>query len=182
MNRRTILKQLAMATTAAMLLPSCISDPKKVSIALKNLDINGDEEELLASIAETIIPATDKPGAVAVGAHLFTFVMVDDCQDKASKEKYLKGLRLFEDTCKQMKGKTFTKSTADEKLELLKQIEKDSKTLNEDVLAFYQMSKQYILQGYLSSQYYMSEVKHYQLVPGPVFNGCVPVSQNPKTV
>src|SRR5688572_16487366 len=137
MNRRILLKQLAMATTAAMLLPSCVADPKKVSIALNNLDVNGDEEDLLANLADTLIPATDKPGAKAVGAHLFTFVMVDDCTDQATKEKFLKGLRKFDETCKTLGGKTFTKSTAEERLELLKSIEKSNETLDADVASFY---------------------------------------------
>jgi hypothetical protein len=181
-NRRTLLKQLAMATTAAMLMPSCISDPKKVSVALRNLDVNGDDEDLMAALAETIIPETDKPGAKTVGAHLFTFVMVDDCQDKASKEKFMKGLRMFEETCKGVKGKTFTASTPEERLDLLTHIEKNSEKINPDVAAFYWTSKRYIMQGYTSSQYYLTEVKHYQLVPGPIFIGCAPVSQTPKSV
>jgi hypothetical protein len=182
MNRRIVLKQLAMATTAAMFLPSCISDPKKVSIALRNLDVSGDEEDLLALLADTIIPATDKPGAKEVGAHLFTFVMVDDCENKETKEKYLKGFRAFEDTCKQMKGKTFTKSSGEERLALLTELENNYETLNEDIKVFYGTSKQYILRGFRSSQYFLTEVKPYKLVPGPNFRGCVPVSPNPKNV
>jgi hypothetical protein len=182
MNRRVLLKQLAMATTAAMLVPSCISDPKKVSIALRNLDVNGEEEDLLALMADTIIPATDKPGAKAVGAHLFTFVMVDDCEQKETKEKYLKGLRAFEDTCKQMKGKTFTKSSDEERLALLTGFENNYEKLDENTKIFYGTTKQYILRGFLSSQYFLTEVKPYKLVPGPNFRGCVPVSPNPKNV
>jgi hypothetical protein len=183
MNRRSVLKQLAVATTAAMLLPSCIADPKKVSIALKNLDINGDEEELLASIADTIIPAVaDKPGAKGVGAHLFTLVMVDECTDKLTKEKYLRGLRSFDETCKTINGKKFTKSEAEQKLALLAHLEKNRDTLNEDTKTFYFTSRGYILHGYLSSQYFLTEVKPYQLVPGPDFRGCAPVSETPLNV
>jgi hypothetical protein len=182
MKRRTLLKQLAMATTAAVLLPACIADPKKVSIALNNLDVNGDEEDLMASIAETLIPVTDKPGAVTVGAHLFTFVMVDDCMDKPTKEKFLSGLRSFENTCKQAKGKTFTKSTPEERVALLKYMQENNKNLSEDIQTFYATSRRFIIQGYLSSQYYLTEVKPYVHVPGPDFRGCVPVSENPQNV
>lgn len=179
MRRRQMLKQFAMATTAAMLLPSCIKDPKKVSIALQNLDVTGDEEELLAALADTIIPATDKPGAKAVGAHLFTLVMIDDCTSKASKEKFMKGFRAFDNACKSIDGKTFSDSNAEERLELLKKVENDAVALNEEVRAFYTASKAYIIQGYLSSDYFLTEVKPYQLVPGPDWKGCVAVSENP---
>jgi hypothetical protein len=168
-----------MATTAAMLLPSCLGDPKKVSIALKNLDVTGDEEALMASLADTIIPPTDKPGGKAIGAHLFTLVMVDDCTDKETKEKFMRGLRSFDETCKSISGKTFTKSNAEERLVLLKEIEKRKDTLNDDVNTFYSGTRETIVEAYVSSEYFLTEVKPYKLVPGPNFRGCVPVSENP---
>src|SRR5690606_41927465 len=58
------------------------------SIALNHLQVNGEEEDLLALIAETIIPETDTPGARTVGAHHFTLVMVDDCLPKDQQLEY----------------------------------------------------------------------------------------------
>ena len=178
MNRRQILKQLAIGTTAAILLPSCLSDPKKVSIALSNLNISGDEEDLLAAIAETIIPETDKPGAKTTSAHLFTLVMVDDCLDKETRDKYLKGMRTFDETCRKINGKTFLKSTPEERLELLTSIERDIEKLDENTHTFYHTTRRYIIHGYLSSSYYLTQVKPYELVPGPDFKGCVPVEKS----
>ena len=80
MKRRQLLQRLTVATAGALLLPACVADPKKVSIALNRLKITADEETLLADLADTLIPTTDTPGAKAVGAHLFALVMVDDCQ------------------------------------------------------------------------------------------------------
>jgi hemolysin activation/secretion protein len=182
MNRRQILKSLAMATTAAVLLPQCIADPKKVSLALNNLDINGDEEELLANIADTLIPATDKPGAKAVGAHHFALVMVDDCTSKEDKDKYLKGMRAFDDYCTKINGTSFTDSNSEERLALLKEIEKQNESLPEEIKTFYSLTRRYIVRGYTTSEYYLTEVKPYQHIPGPVFQGCVPVAQTQNPV
>ena len=167
-----------MGATAAILLPSCLSDPKKVSIALSNLDISGDEEELLAAIAETMIPETDKPGAKTTSAHLFTLVMVDDCVDMETRNKYLKGMRTFDETCRNINGETFLRSTSEERLELLKAVEKDIENLDENTHTFYHTTRRYIIHGYISSSYYLTEVKPYQLVPGPNFKGCVPVEKS----
>jgi hypothetical protein len=175
MNRRLVLKQLAVATAAAWILPSCVSDPKKVSIALNRLNINGDDEALLLAIADTLIPKTDTPGAKDVSAHLFTIVMVDDCQPKAEQDKYVKGLKAFDDTCKSIAGKAFTKASAEERTDILKKIEAAKDTLPDDVKTFYNTSRYYIIQGYTDSQYFMTDVKPYQLIPGPNFKGCVPV-------
>src|SRR4051812_10792261 len=110
MNRRVLLKQLGLAATAAVLLPSCLRESKKVSIALNNLKVNGDEEELMAGIADTMIPETDKPGAQKVGAHLFALVMVDDCTDAKTKEKFLRGMRSFDKVCEELANKKFSEA------------------------------------------------------------------------
>ncbi len=182
MNRRQILKQLAVGTTAAILLPSCISDPRKVSIALNDLDIDGEEESLLAEIAEVLIPETNTPGARTMNAHHFTLIMVDDCQTDEIKAKYLKGLRAFEAACEQIGGKTFTESDPTERITLLKQIEKGNEDLSDEVRTFYRLTRRYIVQGYTSSSYFLTEVKPYELIPGPDFKGCVPVNETSKVV
>jgi hypothetical protein len=182
MKRRTLLKQLGVATTAALILPSCFSDPKKVSIALSNLEVNGDDEELLGLVAETLIPETDTPGARSVGGHLFTFVMVDDCMDKPGKQKFVSGLRSFDSKCKEIAGKSFSKANAEERVQILKDIEKSKDRLDEDTRIFYATAKNYIIEGYASSQHFLTNIKKYELVPGPNFKGCAPVTENQKPV
>lgn len=177
MNRRLLLKQLAVATAAAWILPSCVSDPKKVSIALNHLNINGDDESMLAAIADTLIPATDTPGAKDVNAHLFTIVMMDDCQTKTEQDKYVKGLQAFDDTCKGVAGKTFMNASAGERTDILKKIEASRDSLPEEVWGFYQTTRRYIIEGYTASQYFLTDVKPYQLIPGPNFKGCAPVQE-----
>jgi hypothetical protein len=177
MKRREVLKQMAIAGAAAMLLPACVADPKKVSIALNNLKITGDEEELLGNFAETLVPETDTPGAKTVGAHLFALVMVDDCSSQEEKEKYLKGLRAFDDTCKKITGKSFVKATAEERTQILTTLQQKKETLAPEVKTFYEASRGLILWGYTSSEHFLTNVKPYKLVPGPEYKGCVPVSQ-----
>jgi hypothetical protein len=177
MNRRTALKYFGITGAAAMFLPGCLSDPKKVSVSLENLKITPDDEDLLADIAATLIPATDKPGAKEVNAHLFTFVMVDDCLPPEKKDLFIRGLREFNEGAPVPGKKTFLKASAEEKLETLKNLEKDSASGETPVQAFYKTAKRYIIQGYTTSQYFMTQVKVHKLVPGPVYNGCVPLPQ-----
>ena len=177
MNRRLVLKQLAVATAAAWILPSCVSDPKKVSIALNRLNINGDDEELLAAIADTLIPKTDTPGAREVNAHLFTIVMVDDCQPQAEQDKYVKGLKAFDNTCLSIAGQAFTKASPEARTTILTRMDAAKDTLPDEVKVFFNTTRRYIIEGYTASQYFMTDVKPYQLIPGPNFKGCVPVDQ-----
>ena len=180
MNRRLVLKHLAVASAAAMLLPSCVGDPKKVSVALRDLKITGDEESLLGDLADAIIPATDTPGARAVEAHLFALVMVDDCLPKSEQEKYLKGMRSFDETMKTLTGKTFSKASPEERQEQLTTLEQAQDKVSEETKAFYSRTRGYILQGYLSSQHFLTNVKVYQHIPGPHFQGCAPVATEQK--
>lgn len=175
MKRRTVFKHLAAATAAAWILPGCISDPKKVSLALNHLQVTGEEEELLGDIADVMIPVTDTPGARTVQAHLFTLVMVDDCLSKAEQEKFLKGMRGFPAELKSLTGKAFSSASSDERLEMLTTLEGRRVALSEEVRTFYDTTRNYILQGYTSSQHFMTDIKPYQLVPGPHYRGCVKV-------
>lgn len=181
MNRRLALKQLGLVSAAAVLLPTCISDPKKVTIALNNLQITSDEEMLLGDMADVIIPNTKTPGARAVGAHLFTLVMVDDCLPKEQQEKYLQGMRSFEKSLKNLTGKSFSDSSAEQRLSQFTLLEQKLESLPGEIKTFYSTTKRYILQGYLASEHFMTHVIPYQLVPGPDFKGCTPVA-NTKTV
>jgi hypothetical protein len=178
MNRRTALKRFAITGAAAMLLPACVRDSKKVPLALENLKITVEDEELLGQIAETLIPATDKPGAREVGAHLFAFVMVDDCSSPDKKEMFMNGLRSFNKNAPVPEKKMFTDASAEEKLQTLKNIEEEKEGPDESISEFYSMARRYIIQGYTTSQYFLTDVKPHKLVPGPVYKGCVPLPQN----
>jgi hypothetical protein len=172
MNRRTALKYIGVAYAAAFILPSCVSDQKKVSIALNNLKINGAEEELLEQFAAALIPATGTPGAREVGAHQFALVMVDDCMAKPDQDKYLKGLRSFNDEVKSKTGKSFIKASPKERESLFIDLEKGKDSLSDEVKMFFSTTQGYIIQGYTQSEYFLTNVKQYKLVPGPVFLGC----------
>lgn len=182
MKRRTVFKHLAVASAAAWILPSCISDPKKVSIALNRLRITGDDEELIGDIAEVLIPRTDTPGARETSAHIFTLVMVDDCLSKTDQEKYLKGMRAFPDEVVRITGRPFQGPPARERLEILTAFEEQLESAGQEARMFYETTRNYIIQGYTSSQYFLIEVKPYQLVPGPAYDGCAPVTNEQKTL
>jgi hypothetical protein len=176
MDRRSALKYIGVASAVAFILPSCVSDPKKVSIALNNLKITGDEEELLAEFAGVLIPKTETPGAKEVGAHHFLLVMVDDCLSTEEQQKFLRGMRAFNEEVKKRTGGSIVKGTAAERAAALTKVHAERDSLTEDVKTFYQVSRNYIIQGYTSSQHFLTEIKPYKHVPGPLFRGCAPLS------
>jgi hypothetical protein len=175
MDRRSSIKNLIIISAGAALLPSCLQENKKSSISLKNIKIDGKDEELLSELSETIIPKTDTPGAKDVSAHLFALMMIDDCYVPAGQDKFVKGLKDFEEFSKKKSDKPFVKCTPSQKQEILQSIE-SKKDIPENVAFFYNTTKRLTVQAFTESKYYLTKVQVYELVPGK-FYGCVPVKK-----
>lgn len=175
MNRRSGIKTLIIISAGAAFLPSCLQDKKKSSLSLKNIKIDDKDEELLSELSDTIIPKTNTPGAKDVSAHLFALMMIDDCYPPDNQDKFQKGLQEFEEFTKKKIGTSFTKCTPSERTELLKSVE-NKNGVPENVAFFYNTMKRLTIQAYTSSEYYLTKVQVYKLVPGK-FYGCVPVKK-----
>lgn len=175
MNRRSSIKNLIIISAGAALLPSCLQDKKKSSLSLKNIKIDGKDEDILSVLSETIIPKTSAPGAKDVSAHLFALMMIDDCYDPSAQDKFVKGLKAFEELSEKKFNKSFQKCTPSERANLLKSIESKN-NIPENVAFFYNTMKRLTIQAFTSSEYYLTKVHVYQLVPGK-FYGCVPVKK-----
>ena len=179
MNRRIALQQLGFISVSALLLPSCVTQERKVSIALKNITITGDQEVLLSEIAEAIIPATDAPGAKEMNLQSFVLRMVDDCQDSETQKEFERGLGEFEKAVDKKYSRSFAECTPSERKaflleteELAKQARKnDTKT---PLTTLYSLTKRYTVQGFVSSEYIMTNKLVYNMTPGK-FVGCVPI-------
>lgn len=180
MQRRTLIKQLVFATGAIVLIPSCMQDTSKASILLEKIKVSGSQEKLMAELAETIIPATDTPGAKDVSAHLFALMMIDDCYKKEDQEKFLTGLKAFEKKTDDQFDKSFIKCSPEERKALLTELDA-KKADNTDLDYFYRQTKKLTIQAYTTSKFYLTNVQVYKLVPGR-FHGCVPVQSASKNI
>lgn len=180
MNRRIALKQLGLITAGAVLLPACVQQAAKpASIALKNLQITGSQEALVAEFAETLIPATDIPGAKAMNLQQFVLRMIDDCQPPDVQEEFGKGLAAFEQTVDKKFGKSFDELGVSERKGLLNELESAAKAEQPSGLSavskFYSLTKRYTIQGFTTSEYVLTNVLPYNMIPGK-FIGCVPIT------
>lgn len=176
MNRRVALKHVMMAMAAASVLPACSAGSKKTSVPLKHLKIDGDQEELLAQITEALIPATDVPGARALGVHLFVLTMIDDCYDASAQENFVAGLKGVEAGATRQFNKLFSECGPKEREDILRLIDKKDASYPKEMNEFFARLKQLTIQGFLTSQYVMTQ-QGYEFVPGR-FNGCVDVPKS----
>ena len=172
-NRRSAIRQLFCVSAGAFLLPSCMHDTSKSSILLKNLSISAEQERMLQELAETIIPATTTPGAKDIYAHLFALRMLDDCYKKEEQQKFLSGMEQFRKRAKSELDDSFADAMPSKRQKFLTQIESE-KTSNEDLSYFYSTAKRLTIQAYTTSEYYLTKVQVYEMIPSR-YHGCVPV-------
>lgn len=84
------------------------------------------QSELVATIAEHIIPATDTPGARAAGVHRFIDVILSDYYKEDERKRFLDGLAQLEARSERELGAPFMKSPAKRQLALLTTIDAES--------------------------------------------------------
>ena len=158
MNRRQLLRHAIWMGAAVAFMPSCVYRQDKLSIQLKRLQLNPDQEKMLASLADEVIPKTDTPGGSDLGLHLFALKIADDCFHEENLQKFAGGLKAF--TAAKAKNASLTLQQAAEDAAL-----KD----------FADAWKSLVVRGYTQSEYYMTKVVPYKLIPGG-YKGCVPVA------
>jgi hypothetical protein len=172
-DRRTAIRHLAFFSASAVLLPACMQDHSKSAILLQNFKIDSDQEKLLEELSATLIPTTDTPGAREVSAHLFVLKMLDDCSSPEDRQKFLKGMQLFDNAARSAGGRSFADADAAARLALLATID-GNKNADPDVGYFYSTTKKLTILAYSSSSWFLTKVQVYELVPGR-WHGCVPV-------
>ncbi|WP_237586743.1 gluconate 2-dehydrogenase subunit 3 family protein [Pontibacter russatus] len=171
MNRRVVIKHMALAVTGLVLLPGCDLGSKKAAAQEMQPFLSPDQEGLLAQVVDTIIPATDTPGAKELNVHLFVQKMVTDCYEKEAQENLVNGLDALEAKAKKAHDKAFDACSAEERIALLRAMEQSGDTGEQE---FYKLVKGLTVRGYMNSEYVMMNLTHYEAVPGHYY-GCVPV-------
>lgn len=175
MNRRIAIRNVVLISAGAVFMPSCLSH-EKPSVVLKNFQLTSAENNLLAQLADTLIPKTGFIGASDLKTHEFVLTMVDDCYSPEEQQKFVSGLKTFDELAARRLNKPFTKSTADEKLQWLVAVE-SGKDMPEDLLAFYNTSRKHIIQGFTSSKPFLIDIRNYKIIPGNQYR-CVPLHES----
>jgi hypothetical protein len=187
MNRRDALSRVALllggtVIGAEFFLSGCTNADKKVG---QSVDFTADDIAYLDEVAETIIPATDTPGAKAAKVGTFMTVMVKDCYDEKNQKVFLEGMnKLNEASKKKFGGSGFMKITPEQRKELLTELDKEQKEFaknkkkEEDPHYFTQM-KQLTLLGYFTSEPGATQALRYVPVPGR-FDACIPYKKGDK--
>lgn len=173
MERREAIKGLSGSLLGLVALPAWATSwqPTQLRAAHSAAFLTENQSALLAEVVEAILPATDTKGAKEIGVHEFVARMVADCYDAATQAGFTEGLAQIEARAKSLYGKAFADTSHPQRVNLLEGIQlSDSAKLR----SFFSLLKNLTIQGYLNSEYVMTELIPYEMIPGR-FHGCVPV-------
>ena len=139
---------------------------------------------LLDEIAETILPATDTPGAKAAGVGAFMAVMVTDTYAADEQNIFQAGLATLDTRCRESFGRGFLAANGDERLRLLEALDAEQfdymgQKAGSAPAHFFRMMKELALLGYFTSEIGYTKAMRYLETPGR-YDPCVPLEPGEK--
>jgi hypothetical protein len=152
----------------------------------KNYLLN--RKTLLADLAESIIPATETPGAKEAGAIEYMMHLLNECTDSKTLNRFVEGLKDLEQHCHSQFHKEFSALSTGEKdavLHVYDQSAGNKKTLFDKVkdrytgFGFFEILKEYTVYSYCISEKGASLGMHYIAVPGRYLS-CIPLEPDQK--
>src|SRR5450631_3411392 len=122
MNRRDAISRVSMLLGSTILgaevfLSGCTNPNKSVGAA--GINFSNADVAFLDEVAETILPATDTPGAKAAKVGEFMTVIVRDCYEEKDQKTFIDGMQKLNEACKKQYGKYFLESSSEERHGLL---------------------------------------------------------------
>ena len=186
MNRREALNQVALLLGGTIVggsffLEGCKTADKKMAVGLP---LTKEQIAFLDEIAETIIPATDTPGAKDAKVGEFMQVMVTDCYEEKDQKIFLEGLNKINEASDKKYQKDFMTISPEQRKELLTGIDKEAKDYvaakkKEDPNHYFSLMKQLTLLGFFSSEVGATKALRYVAIPGK-YEGCIPYKKGDK--
>ncbi len=165
------------------ILNGCTAKP---TIDWKPSFLSEDQGILITQLAEIIIPKTDTPGAKDVGVPAFIDVMLKDVYPQKDKDRFLEGLKTFDDAAEKKYGDPFIELGPEKQIEHVKEIHgaalKEYKGNGNGLSEkpFILMVKELTLLGFFTSEPGATQVLQYDPVPG-AYKGCVSLKEIGKT-
>ncbi|MBC8155331.1 MAG: gluconate 2-dehydrogenase subunit 3 family protein [Bacteroidetes bacterium] len=163
---------MALAAGSLIALPAWATGWSQTSAQPLQPFLSGSQASLLAEIAETLIPASDTPGAKALGVPGFIQKMLEDCYEKPVQEAVKSGLEAVETLANASFGNSFATGDAAQRQAVLAKMATAEEPARKE---FFALVKNLTIQGYTTSEYVMTKHLHYVMAPGHYY-GCVPAA------
>jgi hypothetical protein len=157
---------------------------------VKHPDLNylAQNTDLIAALGETILPATDTPGAKDAHVEDFIVKMIRACTPRKEQNSFIAGLEEIQSYCHSKYGQPYPHCTPADQMTALSHFEQKGRPwkgsagkLENRVLgrSFFAILKDYTVQGYCTSQKGATEGLAYLYIPGG-FKACIPLQPGQK--
>ena len=127
--------------------------------------------KVTTELADTILPATNTPGAKEAKVEVFIDTMIAEFLTESEVDIFLKGLD-------QLHSQNFSNATNQKKIEMIEQMVAQSKLENtgNGVKPFFLLAKEMILLGFFTSEVGATQVLNYDPIPEGYW-GCIPLNE-----
>jgi gluconate 2-dehydrogenase gamma chain len=186
MDRREALKRTAWIMGTAISAPTIMAVLKgctaKASLDWKPVFLTKEQAALVSQLAETIIPKTDTPGAKEAGVPAFIDLVLKDCYKKEDQDKFIAGLKAFDDQAKSEAGDPFIDLDAAKQSEFANKVFRQANEVAKKAdqataeRPFILTMKELTLTGFFTSEPGATQVLQYEAVPG-AYHGCLPLAE-----
>lgn len=137
-----------------------------------SLEIGAPRRELLADLADVIIPTTDTPGAKAAKVEEFIIRVVRDCYELKDQQSFHAGLDKLDADSRAAHQKGFVELDAEAKQVMVEDLTKSNPP-------FFRQMRELTVTGYFTSEIGATQTLDYIAVPGR-FEGDVPLKEGQK--
>src|ERR1700754_1205123 len=188
MNRRDAIARVSLLLGGTILgaevfLSGCHNAPEK-TIGGVGVNFANDDIAYLDEISETILPATNTPGAKEAKVGEFMARIVKDCYTEKDQKIFLDGMQALNEASKKKSGKSYMESTPEQRHDLLVDLDKEQKAYTDkkqkdEPAHYFRMMKELTLWGYFTSEPGATKALRYVAVPGK-WEGCVDYKKGDK--
>jgi hypothetical protein len=188
MNRRDALTRVGLllggtVVGAELFLSGCKNTPTPI-LGAGGTNFSNDDIAYFDEIAETILPATDTPGAKDAKVGAFWATIVKDCYTENEQKIFLDGMKKLNDASVQKNGKSYLDSTPEQRHDLLVALDKEQKDYmatkkKDDPTHYFRMMKELTLWGYFTSEPGATKALRYVAIPGK-YQGCIDYKKGEK--
>lgn len=143
--------------------------------------LSEDQAATITDIAEIIIPKTDTPGAKDAGVPGFIDIMLKDVYSKEDQDRFINGLKAFDEEADKSYGDPFNELDEDQKTAFVKKLHEEAIAIEKsenkpEKRPFILMMKELTMLGFFTSEAGATQVLQYDAVPG-AYKGCIPLSE-----
>jgi hypothetical protein len=200
MQRREVLRLLAAGAVLPVLSPALLAHLQeaqgKVGSAYQLRTLSPQQNELVVTMIDLIIPVTDTPGAKAARVNEFIDVILTDWATESERQAFLSGLAEIDKKSNELYAKNFVDASVEQQTTLLRSIDdaamakhsgrrvRHGNTIPEERDKqlqgnFWDVFKSITIHGYYTSEIGFTQEENLQIIPG-AYHGCVPLTTEKK--